>query len=145
MIYLKSIWIEFIIKKYLDENINNNKYNIILSFKNILNQECIKKCENLLINNNEEIKEQLLNLLNFVFLSFENNISNKDTFMTIIKNIINEYNNIENIDSKYYLIYLIINFILKLNKNNFDDDNNNIIVEIYNKINDINKDEVPKY
>ena len=142
--YLNSIN-EFIIKKYLDENINNNKYNIILSFKNILNQECIKKCENLLINNNEEIKEQLLNLLNFVFLSFENNISNKDTFMTIIKNIINEYNNIENIDSKYYLIYLIINFILKLNKNNFDDDNNNIIEEIYNKINDINKDEVPKY
>ena len=143
--YLNSIN-ELIIKKYLLKNIDNNKYNIILNFKNILSQECIKKCENLLLlNNNEEIKEQLFNLLNFIYLSFENNILNIETFMIIIKNILNEYDKLESIDSRYYLLYLIINTILKLNKNNFDEDNDNIIEQIFNKIKDINKDEAPKY
>ena len=143
--YLNSIN-ELIIKKYLVNNIDNNKYNIILNFINILNQESIKKCENLLLsNNNEEIKQYLLNLLNFVYLSIENNISNIDTFIAILTIIINKCDKIKNMDSKHYLIYLIIQFLLKLNKNNFDEKNNNIIEQIFNKIKEINKNETPKY
>ena len=143
--YLNSIN-ELIIKRYLAKNFDNNKYDIILNFKNNLNQECINKSEIILLSNiDEEKKLQLFNLLDFILLSYENNISNIETFNTIISNIFKGYDKIDNFDFKYYLIYLIIYFLLKLKNNNDKECKNDFNGELYNKIKDIDKANTHKY
>ena len=144
--YLNSMN-ELIIHKYL--NINNesdDKYNIIFNFKNILKFACIYKCEYLLINYNDESKEQLFNLINFVCLSFENDITTIETLTKIINSIFNQLEKTEEIEHKNYLLFLNIYFLLKVQKENNLKDLNNFVDKIrFILIKGINKEMVPKY
>ena len=120
--YLKSIN-DLLLKTYLDKCIDNNDYNIIINLKKMLNKECMNKYENLLKSNfNEEYKQNLLNLLNFIYLSLENEIIGAETFALIINNLLNIYEETELLEYKYYFLYLIIYFLIKMQdkKNNKD-------------------------
>ena len=146
--YLNSIN-ELIINKYINknqDNNNNDKYNIIINFKTSLNISFIQKFDVLLLsNNNRESKQQLLNLINFVYLSIESDITSLDTFVEIIIKIFNQYNKTELIEYKYYFLYLNIYCILKIQNKHFKDKNDFVekILSIIKQYN--NNDKFPKY
>ena len=124
---------DLILKKYLNTRIDNNdNYNLINNFKKILNIECISKYENLLSSDfNEEYKQNLLNLINFAYLSFENEIISNETFSIIINKLFNKYETKEFFEHKYYFLYLIIHFLIKIKNNKYFKDSNNFIDKVH--------------
>ena len=145
--YLYSIN-DLIINKFLKKsNDNMNEYNIINNFKKILNNECLKQFENLLLSNfKEEIKQKIIYLLNFLHLTLENDITNIETLTNIMNNIFNEYEKAEFIEYKHYLLYLNIYLILKINKKNNLVSIKNFVDKIHFIIQkELNEDKLPKY
>ena len=143
--YLNSIN-EIIINKFLDIRKNNDKYNIITNLKLQLNEKCISKLQNIINSDiNNENKEKIIYLYNFIFLSLDYDIIKLETCDRIIDILFNELE--KNINNKYddYLD-LIIYFILKLEKRDNLKDKEIIIGKITNIINnDININNIPNY
>ena len=144
--YLNSIN-ELIINKYLSKINNIDDYNIIYNFKKKLNSECIRKFEDLLsFDINKDNNDTFISLINFIYLSLENEIIKIETCNEIIINIFNKYEASSNNENKYFFLYLNIYFILKFqNENNFKEISNFIdkILDIIN--NDINSNIIPNY
>ena len=151
--YLNSIN-EILVNKFIDSKENNN-YNIINNLKSKLNEECTSKFENLIINDiNNENKQVLFNLIDFICYLLENDITNVDACLNIIYQLLNKYE--QKLNNKYYYLDIILYFLLKLekikqikNENkiiqkitsiiNNDIDNNNITNDLKSRINKYKK------
>ena len=145
--YLNSIN-ELILNKYLNkDDTNDDKFNIIINFKRVLNLECIEKCENLLLSGiNKDNRQQLFEIMNFVYLGLDNDITNIDTLIKIMNNIFNIFDKSKCNDNEYYFLFLIIYFTIKIKNKNKDDNVGNFVEKIdFILSENLNKENAPKF
>ena len=137
--YLNSIN-EIIINKFIGNKDNKDKYDIIKNLKSKLNDKCIMKLQYILnLDINNENKQKITYLINFVCLTLDYGIIEYETCSSIIYNLINEYEKNKDSNNKYHYLDLILYFMLKIEKIENLKDKKSIIEKISNIINsDIN-------
>ena len=142
--YLNSIN-EIIINKFIDIKNNSDKYNIITNLKLQLNEKSITKLQNIINKGiDDENKEKIIYLFNYILLSLDYDIIKLETCNSIINILFNELE--KNINNKYCYLDLIIYFIIKLEKRDSLKDKEIIIGKINDIINsDINENIIPNY
>ena len=141
--YLDSIN-EIIINKLIKTS-NKDEYNIIKNLKLKLNEKCLNKLQDILNNKiNDENKQKIFYLMNFICQSLDYGIIEIETCLDIIYKLFNEYE--KNLENKYEYLDLIIYYILKLEKIDKIKDKDKILEKITFVINnDINEKNIPNY
>ena len=140
--YLNTIN-EVIINKCIDAK-NKDNFNIIKSLKLKLKEECIDKFKQLINDDiNEENKQKIFYLIEFIYQSMENEIIDIKICLEILNKLFNEYDSSNN---KYHYLDIIIEFLFKLDKiDNFKDETQ-IIEKVSDIINSIdNEESIPSY
>ena len=137
--YLNSIN-EIIINKFLDNKNNKEKYNIITNLILKLNEKCIMKLQYILTQDiNNESKQKIIYLINFICQAFDYGIIHQETCLAIIYNLFNEFDNNNYLEKKYQYFDLILYLMIKLKKIDDIKDKNKILEKIIKIINtDIN-------
>ena len=142
--YLNSIN-EILVNKLIDTKNKKDEYNIIKNLKLKLNEKCISQFDDLLKNDiNNENKQKILNLINFMCQSLDYEIIEFETCLNIINKLFNAYEINVDKNKKYHYLDLIIYLVLKLEKIKHLKDMNDLVEKIINIINnDINENDIP--
>ena len=140
--YLNTIN-EVIINKCIDTK-NKDNFNIIRSLKIKLKEECLDKFKQLINDINEDNKQKIFYLIEFIYQSMENGIIEIKICLDILNKLFNEYE--KSLNNKYHYLDIIIELLFKLNKIDNLYDEAQFVKKASDIINSIdNEDSIPSY
>ena len=135
--YLNTIN-EVIINKCIDAK-NKDNFNIIQSLKLKLKEECFDKLKQLINDINEENKQKIFYLIEFIYQSMENEIIDIKICLDILNILFNEHDKSPN--NKYFILDIIIEFLFKMDKIDNFEDKAEFVKKVLDIINNIDNEE----